>query len=173
MKGRVIDVVTCHPWPFSYSFEARKTPAQKESSAKKEGDEYRAFEMWYIVDHTICNPEYAGAEWILVGDMNSISRVDNHRYNLPEDSSQFLTQDVIRTRTDLVDVIGARNPGEFVSSTAKGTRRIDYIYLSPSLDARVRSASIIKETWVPVKYTGISNYWIPSDHLPIVVDLKL
>lgn len=174
IKGRTYDIVTTHPWPFAYSYENRKKSPARDSSAKaRDGEKYRAFEMSCILQKTICNPEFAGTEWIFAGDMNSISRKDNSQYGYAADDIRFSTQDVIANSTDLVDAVFEKNGGKFTPSTAKGDRRIDYVYLSPSLYKQVTDARIITESWTPYRYTGISNYWIPSDHLPIVVDLKL
>ena len=87
--------------------------------------------------------------------------------------SAYLAQDVLRNQTDLVDVIGRRFSGRFIPSTADEAKRIDFIYLSPSLYDKVKDAIIITDSWTHPSYTGISNYWSPSDHRPILLDLDL
>ena len=173
--GKTIDIVTCHPWPFSYSYEARGTSDENASAGRKEGDEYREFELKYLVDHTVKGADYASVDnWIFLGDMNSVSRADAWFYTeYASNAPAYLAQDVLRNQTDLVDVIGTRFSGRFIPSTADEAKRIDFIYLSPSLYAKVKDAIIITDSWTHPSYTGISNYWSPSDHRPILLDLDL
>ena len=171
--GRTIDLVTCHPWPFSYSYEARGTADESASAARKEGDYYREFELKYLMDHTVKDADYASvSDWIFLGDMNSVSRADAWFYTgLSSDDSAYLAQDVLRS--SLVDVIEARFPGRFFPTTGAETKRIDYIYLSPSLCDKVKDVIVITDSWTHPTFTGISNYWSPSDHRPILLDLDL
>ena len=173
--GKTIDLVTCHPWPFSYSYEAKGTSEENASAARKEGDYYREFELKYLVDHTVKDTDYASvSNWIFVGDMNSVSRTDAWFYTgYASNDSAYLAQDVLRNQTDLVDVIGTRFSGRFIPSTADEAKRIDFIYLSPSLYDKVKDVIVITDSWTHPSYTGISNYWNPSDHRPILLDLDL
>ena len=110
----------------------------------------------------------------MMGDFNSRSRVDNWVYQLPEESTAFLTQDFMREQTPYKDVIHERAPQNFYSTTG-GKSRIDYVYVTPPVLEKVVRAEVITDDYTrPVRNPQkISNFWHPSDHRPIVVDLKL
>ncbi|MBO4670647.1 MAG: metal-dependent hydrolase [Bacteroidales bacterium] len=175
VSGQDIYFVTCHMWPQAYGFGVASSD-QERSKAAYEGDYYRQHEMQYIIDHTINSPDYAGVDkWILLGDMNSRSRVDNGTYNYTATSTAFLTQDVILNQTDMIDVIGYRYPApaNFVASTY-GAARIDYVYVSPALKEKVVNGFILADQW---NYEGaaspyVSSFRMPSDHRPIIVDFE-
>lgn len=175
VRGKEIDIVTTHPWPFKWGYEVHKDKkARKASADNHDGDRYRQFELDYILGKTIKNPEYAGVrDWIMAGDFNSISRIDNWYYRLAVDAGEFLAQDVMRNNSGLLDVMAEQHPGRFISSTSGGRRRIDYIYMSPSLYGHVAGAASLCDSHTSPTYAGISNYWYPSDHLPILVDMNL
>ena len=158
-----------HPWPQAYGYGV-SSANQSESAAKREGDYYREFEMNYVLKSTYLSSTYANlSNWLLVGDMNSISIADNHYYGYDPDTCLFFCQNVVRNKTDFVDVIELKYPNTFLGTTASG-RRIDYIYISPDLAPYVKNAYIIKDSWTTITFSGISNFYYPSDHRPILVD---
>lgn len=171
--GKKINVVTLHTWPQAYAFGV-PTEKREESKAKHEGDYYRATEMQYILDHTINTVKNPKKQyWMMMGDFNSKNRVDNYQYNLPEDSSQFACQDVVRANPYYIDVIAEKFPGQF-QTTCGGKARIDYVYLTEPMFKAVKDAHVIFDGWVD-NYRDeakISNFWHPSDHRPIVVDFE-
>ena len=176
VNGQVLCFVTCHMWPQAYGYGVSSAD-QDRSKAANEGDYYRQFEMQYIIDHTINNPEYASVDnWILLGDMNSRSRKDNATYGYASSSTLLLTQDVILNNTDMKDVIAELFPApdNFVTSTF-GTSRIDYVYVSPALMDKVVNGFTLAEQWnyqgLPSPY--VSTFRMPSDHRPIIVDFNL
>ena len=176
VDGRDIYFVTCHMWPQAYGFGVA-TSDQERSKAANEGDYYRQYEMQYILAHTINAPQYSGVEnWVLLGDMNSRSRVDNAAYNYTSSSTAFLTQDEILNNTDMIDVISSRYPApdNFVSSTY-GSARIDYVYVSPAMMEKVVNGFILNDQWNykadPSPY--VETFRMPSDHRPILVDFEL
>ena len=185
---KLVNLVTLHTWPQGYGF---KVPADKreESRANSEGDKFRRAEMEYICRQTILShakPELRalGARlgskesekelWAMMGDFNSVSRVDNSKYKLPDDSPKFLVHDYIRSQTPYEDIIKASYPDSIVSSTGGGSR-IDFMYLTPALHKCVKKAGIANDDYTkPVRNPQkISNFWHPSDHLPIIVDFAL
>ena len=115
-------------------------------------------------------------DWILLGDMNSRSRLDNGTYGYAANNTALLTQDVILDQTDMKDVIQElyTGPDNFMASTY-GTSRIDYVYVSPSLMEKVVNAFILADQW---NYQGakspyVDSFRMPSDHRPIIVDFQL
>ena len=73
-----------------------------------------------------------------------------------------------------VDLIHDMRSGQFISTTG-GNSRIDFVYVTPALRKRIRSASVIRDSYTtPVRNPQkISNFWHPSDHCPILVHFKL
>lgn len=168
VDGTELYIATAHMWPQAYAYG---DPSK--SSANHEGDYYREFEMAYIVEQFFNNPEYASQQnWLFAGDFNSRSRADNWYYAYPDDDPRLLTQDQVRNNTDLIDIIAERYPGYFVSTTG-GNSRIDYMYASPMMYNRIINAMVLIDNWTrPVK-TIFSNFYIPSDHRPILVDFEM
>lgn len=172
VNGRTLSFVTCHMWPQAYAYGVSGDSAREASIAEHGGDYYREFEMEYIVKKTINNSEYAGKEWILLGDLNSRSRLDNWYYKYAEDNTALITQDVILNKTDLKDIIHEIYPDYFISSTA-GSSRIDFVYASPALMEKVEEAYIIMDEWTDPKVSKyVPSFRDPSDHRPILVDFK-
>ncbi|MCQ2116337.1 MAG: endonuclease [Bacteroidales bacterium] len=176
VKGKTVNIVTLHTWPQAYSFYAGTDEAKRaQSKAEHGGDYFRATEMEYILNHTIRTHKKGPKElWMMMGDFNSRSRVDNYQYKWPEDASGFACQDVIINDGRYVDVIAERYPGEFKTSTG-GQARIDYVYTTRPLYKKIVDAYIVKDEWAgdPVRDPSkLSNFYHPSDHRPILVDFK-
>ena len=75
--------------------------------------------------------------------------------------------------TDLKDLIATWYPApQFVQSIYSKGRK-DYVYVSPSLLQTVVRASCFTDSFTPGTRTGISNFSIPSDHRPFIVDFNL
>ena len=133
--------------------------------------------MEYICRHTIGTVPAdvaAGQLWMMMGDFNSRSRVDNWVYQYPEDDSRLLVHDYILAETPYIDIVHERHPNDFYTTTG-GRARIDYVYCTPALYDRVVREQIISDAYTtPVRNPQqISNFWHPSDHRPIVVDFEL
>ena len=166
VNGRTLNIVTCHLWP--HKDESMK-PAVYPTA-----DEYREYEMQYIINQTVKNPTYSSVQdWIFVGDFNSSSRLDNGIYQYPEDDKRFLAQDVILNNTNLKDIIATWYPApQFVRSTYRADRR-DYVYLSPALVQNVVRASTFTDSFTPCTESGVSTFRTPSDHRPFIIDFNL
>lgn len=175
ISGKEVNIVTVHTWPqrFRRGIDKNDKQAVKESSARKEGDDYRAMEVEYICDNTIHKSKNPDKEyWMMLGDFNSISPVDNHYYGYPSDTCAFKCQNYMLDHTPYIDVIGTVHKGKFISSEAS-KRRIDYVYTSKALFDCVKDAKIDwNEYTTPVK-AEFKYFYYPSNHLPIIVDFKL
>lgn len=171
-RGRTINIVTLHLWPQAYAYRVADREA---SRAKREGDYYRRMEIEYICRHTIATqPDAADQLWVMLGDNNSWSRLDNWFYKYPADDSRLLAQDYVLESTPYVDVIARQHPGEF-HPTMPSPKRIDFIYCTPALYDCVTRAEVVRDDYTePVRDPKkLSNFWHPSDHRPIVVDFDL
>ena len=169
--GKEINIVTLHTWPQRYAYKAEK---QAESGKKQEGDVFRAKEMKYICDQTIGTvPDAASQYWMMLGDFNAVSRVDNSIYGFDEDNKAFLVHDYVSGNTPYIDIVDRLHPGDFQKSTFSG-RRIDFIYMTEPLFRKVRSAEIIHDGYSTScrDPRGVTKFCYPSDHYPIIVNIK-
>lgn len=170
--GKELNIVTLHAWPMQWAFRAADPEASKAGNG---GDRYRRMEIEYICRHTIgTSADAAGECWIMLGDFNSRSRSDNAVYGYPEDSPAFLAHDYIAQATPYIDVIAEKHPGEFKTTTG-GKARIDFVYCTRPLFDTISFADVITDEYTtPVRDpNGLSNFWRPSDHRPIVIDFDL
>lgn len=169
--NKTLNIVTIHSWPYKYTYMADD---KKASTERKEGAMFRAKEMEYICQQTIESvPEAASQYWMMLGDFNARSRVDNHVYKMAEDDKDFLVHDYIRNNTPYIDIIEKLYPDDFQPTTLSG-KRIDLVYMTEPLFKKVRSAEIIRSGFAksvrdPRKIKGFCK---PSDHYPIRVELK-
>lgn len=174
-RGRkTLNIVTLHTWPQGFGYKVPQ--AEREASrARHEGDLFRRMEMEYICKETVLSHPKASEElWAMMGDFNSISRVDNATYQLPDSSTRFLVHDFILGQTPYIDLIHNTYPRQFISTTGSKSR-IDFLYVTPALRKCIHDASVIHDDYTtPVRNPqNISNFWHPSDHCPILVHFKL
>ncbi len=138
-------------------------------------DAWRLKEITTILASTIGSATYSGrSNWIFTGDFNSKSQYDRSYYT--DGDSAFLVHQYIADNSELVDLMHAMYPGRLIASTNGNIgSRIDYMYLSPELYSRVTDACTVVDTWAApaLTSTGLSNFWLPSDHRPILVQFDL
>ena len=172
VQGQTLNLVTLHTWPHGYAYRAEDREA---SIADNGGHKYRAREMKYICDATINTEKKAKDQfWMMMGDFNSRSRVDAAQYDYPEDSPAYLVHDYIRSNTPYLDIIHEWYKDEFQPSTG-GRSRIDYVYATPAMYNCIHFTKIFKsEGWLKVTRDpqNLSNFYHPSDHLPVLVDFS-
>ncbi len=171
VNGEKINIVTVHTYPFKYTYMAED---QKASAAENGGDVFRAAEMKYICEQTILKQDPEGKQnWMMVGDFNAISRVDNWHMGRPEDDKAFLLNDYVRSETPYVDLIEKWYPGEFCKSTFSG-RRIDFIYLTQPLFDKVTHAGTLYDGYATTHRDPREGFQFchPSDHYPVTVTLE-
>ena len=173
VNGKKVNIVTLHTWPQAYAYRAEDRDASK---AEHGGDKYRAMEMKFICEHTIGTvPDADKQLWMMMGDFNSPSRVDNDKYGFDDDNTKLLVHDYIRENTPYIDVIKEKYPGEFKPSVGSQTSRIDFVYCTKPLYDCITYADIIWDDYTtPIRDPqNLSNFWRPSDHLPIIVDFDI
>ena len=133
-------------------------------------DEFRKKEVEYVCKQTILTREHPEQElWLMMGDFNSISSLDNDHYKLSADSSIYCVHDFIRNKTPYIDVIANKHPGEFIQSSQNG-RRIDFIYATEPVIRQIKSAEILNSGYTEQHRASGASYWIPSDHRPILIE---
>ncbi len=172
VNGHTLNIVSLHLWPQKYAFEAEDREA---SIAANGGDRYRRMEIEYICDHTIKTiPGADGQLWLMAGDFNSRSRLDNWFYEYPEDDTRLLVHDYIASNTPYVDIIAEKHPGEF-KKTMPSESRIDFIYCTHPLCDRIVWTDVMLDDYTSQVRDpqNLSNFWHPSDHLPIMVEFDM
>ena len=172
VNGKNINVVTLHMWPAGHAYGASNTT---ESAAAKEGDYYRQFEMQYIVDNTVNLEANKGEDyWILCGDTNSYSRMDDWSSKLSQtDPTKLITHDVILEQTYLKDVIAHRDCyGE--KNNVMFRCRIDFIYTSPKMFDCLTNSIMLMDSWSGPngKWEYHTSFSDPSDHTPVYAEFK-
>lgn len=171
VNGEKINIVTVHTYPFRYAYKAEDPKA---SAAENGGDIYRAAEVKHICEQTILEQDPEGkGNWMMVGDFNAVSRVDNWHLGRPEDDKAFLLNDYVRSQTPYVDLIETWYPGEYQESTFSG-RRIDFVYLTKPLMDKVSDARTVRDGYATTYRDGRKgiNFCHPSDHYPITFTLE-
>ena len=180
--GTKVNFVSLHLWPHAYSyyskFVIKDTGYDSDRSAG--GNRQRETEIKYICSQTIDNPAFSDcSDWLMMGDFNTRSRIDNWHYGLPEDSPFLSSHDYILQHTFYQDIIGLKYPGHFFATRtwandAAGNTppRYDFIYASPSMYGKVKNAMVLNEKWTNMVWER-SNFYNSSDHRPILVDFAL
>ena len=173
-KGQELNLVTLHTWPQKYAYLAED---QKASAAAQGGDAFRAREIQYICEQTIAT--VPGAErqlWLMCGDFNAISSVDNAEYRRDPSDKVFLVHDYVRGNTPYIDVIERFYPGQFMKSTFSG-RRIDMVYVTPALYGKITSAAPLYEGFAASQRDPregvLHTFCHPSDHYPIWLSFRI
>jgi endonuclease/exonuclease/phosphatase family metal-dependent hydrolase len=196
MEGKTYNIVCMHAMPFAFTGSnpmggmggGRPQGGRPQGGSRPQGgqgfgrgmgmggpggggsDEFRKKEVEYVCNQTILtrkNPEQE--RWLMMGDFNSISSLDNHHYNLSADSSIYCVHDYIHTKTPYIDVIANKHPGEFIQSSQNG-RRIDFVYATEPVIKEIRSAQILNSGYTEQRRATGAQYWIPSDHRPILIE---
>lgn len=173
VEGKTVNIVTLHTWPHAYAYRAEDREASK---AEQGGDKYRAKEIQYICENTIGKvPEAENQLWMMMGDFNSRSRVDNEVYGYADNDPKLLVHDYIKANTPYIDVIKEKYPNEFKPTIGSKKARIDYVYCTQPLYDRIVFADVIWDDYTtPVRDPqNLSNFWRPSDHMPILIDFNL
>lgn len=177
INGKKVNVVTGHTWPQKYGFgvDSNDKEAVQASIAADEGHRCRAKEVQWICEHTILtDPDESSNFWMMLGDMNSRSRLDADHYKYPEDSPLYWAQDYMAT-TPYIDAMHRFHGGAYTRSHANGDR-IDYIYLNQALYGHLTGIETVFEGYPEnkkVAWGEDKTIWVPSDHYPIVADFKL
>ena len=173
-KGRELNIVTVHTWPHRHGYGAED---KKASAEARGGDYFRASEIKYICEQTVATvPGAADQLWLMTGDFNAISSVDNFHYERDLSDPCFLVHDYVRGNTPFIDLIERFYQGEFKKSTLSG-RRIDFAYVSPALFDRVTSAAPLYEGFADLRRDprgkAVNSFCHPSDHYPILFTFRL
>lgn len=182
MDGKTYNIVCMHAMPFAMGGGGRPQgdrPQGGMGTGRGMGfggfggggsDEFRKKEVEYVCNQTILTRDNPAQErWLMMGDFNSISRLDNDHYKLSTDSSIYCVHNYIHDKTPYIDVIANKHPGEFIQSSQNG-RRIDFVYATEPVIKEIKSAEILNSGYTEQHRASGAQYWIPSDHRPILIE---
>ncbi len=166
-----VNYINLHLWPQQYGRNVAEADREA-SAANNEGHAYRKGELEYMFGKTVWNDKYSSeTKWVMAGDFNSRSRLDENYYKYGLSSPLYWAQDVILDRTEFIDIMSV----VFGSTCPFGSSRIDYVFASPEMMKRVVRIRFIDkedefttrekpEGWPFHKY---------SDHRPIIVEFDM
>ncbi len=186
-NGRDVNFVSFHAFAHAYDPKYTSSADQATSAAAHEGDIHRQKEISWVCGQTVLNSAYSSqSNWLMMGDFNAVSSRDKNIYTQEKNvykvqsETEWLLHDYILENTDLVDVISEWNPeGDFFSTINGDTKRIDFMYASPSMYHRIESAQVLIDSWTilsrdqALQDAGKGYFCHPSDHRPILVDFKM
>ena len=186
-NGRDVNFVSFHAFAHAYDPKYTSSADQETSAAAHEGDIHRQKEISWVCGQTVLNSAYSSqSNWLMMGDFNAVSSRDKNIYTQEKNvykvqsETEWLLHDYILENTDLVDVISEWNPeGDFFSTINGDTKRIDFMYASPSMYHRIESAQVLIDSWTilsrdqALQDAGKGYFCHPSDHRPILVDFKM
>lgn len=170
--GNDLHFLSTHLWPNDYARGVAEAD-RAASLAAREGDIERENEMKNIVNNLLS--DFTGADYLfMMGDFNCPSPLDEWYYGKGADHTDYLAQKYLMNNSNLVDVIGTRWPGNWLSSVNKDFERMDMFYATPKAYEGVQNAMIIVDDWTMVYQDNtVSGYFCrPSDHRPVLVDVK-
>lgn len=145
---------------------------RKASAERYEGEFHRVKELTYILDHTVRKSQNPDKElWIMAGDYNSYSRKDNWKYKWNNASLGFTTQDYMIFHSPFFDLAAECYPDDFMATC--GHLRIDYMYVSRPMLNACSDIEMQPDNYTKREHSGVSTFYIPSDHYPIIADFKL
>ena len=166
-----INYVGLHLYPHSYGYGVTGDANREASTAKNEGNDYRLKEMTWIIGKTKNNKDYsAQTNWIMCGDFNSKSRLDEWYYKVGSTThTQYKVHNYILDNTNYCDVI------QTIYNNKMAPSRIDFMYVSPDMMKRVVRAYMPNnedDMTTKVKDTT-SGYYRYSDHNAIIAEFDM
>ena len=165
-----LNIVTVHlkHGKFGYGVPSDQRAA---SAERYEGEKHRVMELTFILDHTVRKTKDPEKElWIMAGDYNSYSRKDNYAYKWNNASLGFQTQDYMIFHSPFYDLASECYPSLFMPTC--GNLRIDYMYVSKPVLKACMEVYPQPDKYTQREHSGVSTFYIPSDHYPIIVRLS-
>ena len=193
--GKTVNFVSLHLWPQKYAPQYwNDSQGQIESAKNFEGYEHAAKEVQRILAATIATSGH-GENWLIMGDTNSISPLDEDyyytesysRYNTDGEKwmlphKVFLEDSGTKYGCQLYDMLRQgegsyyTGSGRFMTSTG-GFARMDIMYGSESMRKRVSGMSLIlNDDWCGIHNSASYDSKlpkIPSDHRPLLIEFDM
>lgn len=192
VDGKTINIVSLHFWPKKYYPGEADT---EENKAKLRGYDYARREAEALLNTTVKRTD-CGDDWLIMGDTNSISpldddyyedvsysRWDTEGYKWKQPHEVFLSGNYGRKLYDMLrEGAGSlyTGPGRFMTSTG-GTVRMDVMYGSESMQRRVSPLTLtVSDRWSKTSTSAVydpesddKHPKVPSDHRPLLVEFDM
>ena len=173
--GQVLDVLKADMDKKTEAHRTIRSAERTASSNAGHGNAYRRMEVQYIVDHTSAkavNP--AQENWIMCGDFNSYSHLDNWHYKWGDGATVWSVTKYIEAACPYYyDIVVEHFPGIFCRSTM-GNSRIDFMYVSKALLKASTKVDPNTDWFTKQSYSDVNKHFkIPSDHRPIIADFNI
>lgn len=150
---------------------------QKDANEYAKYGDLRKTELEYILSQTLDNATYSDrSNWIFCGDFNAYSPLEKEAvgyggqssYTYPEPTASVCYEVYPLIADRLKDVVYYYGGTAYKPSMYHGRSRLDYIFASEGLYAKVRAADVILNEY-PGYYRAEDEN--PSDHMPTYMDL--
>ena len=177
VDGEIVNIVGFHTWPQAWAMGVRGKDARSASMADYGGHKTRYEETKHFMERTILNPEYANEKhWIITGDMNCYSPLDDYTFDLGWDNPRYAGQRFIVEQVpqvkDLIKLYSSVDKRDVVVSSTMGSGRIDLMYGSEKFVKTLIKAKSPKSGWTSGKWDKDTHFYKErgSDHLPVLCD---
>ena len=179
VDGEIINIVGFHTWPHGWAYGVRGKEARAASKLEFGGHVTRYEETKMYLERTILNAEYADQKhWIITGDMNCYSPLDDRVYDLgysnPRYGSQRCILEMAPQVKDLVKLYNSPDKRDAVVPSTMGGGRIDFMYGSDKFVQTMLRAKSPKRGFTHGKFDKTTRFYKErgSDHLPVVCDFE-
>ena len=179
VEGEIINVVGFHTWPQAWAMGIRGKEARHQSRLENGGHKTRYDETKLFMERTILNPEYADQKnWIITGDMNCASPLDDatfdHGYDSPRYAGQRFIVENVKQVKDLVKLYNNPDKRDVVVPSTMGTGRIDLMYGSEKFVRTLIKAKSPKYGFTKGAWDSNTHFYKDrgSDHLPVICDFE-
>ena len=173
--GQVLDILKADMDKKTEAHRAIRSAERTASANAGHGNAYRRMEVQYIVDHTSAKAANPAQEyWIMCGDFNSYSHLDNWHYKWGDGATVWSVTKFIEAACPYYyDIVAEHFPGIFCRSTM-GNSRIDFMYVSKALLKASKAVDPNTDWFTKQSYSDVNKHFkIPSDHRPIMADFNI
>ena len=179
VDGEIVNIVAFHTWPHGWKFGVKDKEERAESKLNYGGHITRYDETKLFCERTILNSEYADQKhWIIAGDMNCYSPLDDSTFDLGYDNLRYAAQryivECVPQVKDLIKFYNSPDKRDVVIPSAMRGGRIDYMYGSDKFVKTLIRAKSPKQGFTNCKFDKETRFFkeCGSDHLPIICDFK-
>lgn len=190
--SQTINFVSLHLWPMKYAPGSADTEANR---ATLKGYDYARREVEALLGITV-NGEGYGDNWLIMGDTNSISPLDDEYYDKEDydrwdkEGNKWVQPHEIflsdNWRLPLFDMLRQgegsyyTGPGRFMASTSSYAR-MDIMYGSESMRRKVTGLSLmVNDTFSRISSSAVydpesdeKHPKVPSDHRPLLIEFDM
>ena len=179
VDGEIINIVGFHTWPQAFAMGVKGKEERAKSKLELGGHKTRYDETKLYMERTILNPEYADQKhWIITGDMNCPSPLDDATFDMGWDNPRYAGQRFILENVpqvkDLIKTYNCVDKRDVVISSTMGAGRIDLMYGSERFVKTLIKAKSPRTGFTSGKWDKETHFYKErgSDHLPVLCDFE-